>query len=170
MKLLLVSSPQVVFICGVPQGSVSGPTTFSMSSTAVPKPSPTLSVLDNLSISSLLSGDLDEDGERADEDLGDLEVNPYDGLPYSSRYYSLLEERKQLPVWSLKLSLLEHMESHSMIVLSADGGTGKSTQVFMYIASQTLTASCSWSVDSSWMSQQFLKTVMWSSTCICNDL
>uniref|UniRef100_A0A8C1ZTJ8 DEAQ box RNA-dependent ATPase 1 n=1 Tax=Cyprinus carpio TaxID=7962 RepID=A0A8C1ZTJ8_CYPCA len=129
MKLLLVSSPQVVFICGVPQGSVSGPTTFSMSSTAVPKPSPTLSVLDNLSISSLLSGDLDEDGERADEDLGDLEVNPYDGLPYSSRYYSLLEERKQLPVWSLKLSLLEHMESHSMIVLSADGGTGKSTQV-----------------------------------------
>uniref|UniRef100_A0A8C1BUL1 DEAQ box RNA-dependent ATPase 1 n=1 Tax=Cyprinus carpio carpio TaxID=630221 RepID=A0A8C1BUL1_CYPCA len=129
MKLLLVSSPQVVFICGVPQGSVSGPTTFSMSSTTVPKPSPTLSVLDNLSISSLLSGDLDEDGERADEDLGDLEVNPYDGLPYSSRYYSLLEERKQLPVWSLKLSLLEHMESHSMIVLSADGGTGKSTQV-----------------------------------------
>uniref|UniRef100_A0A8C2CP41 DEAQ box RNA-dependent ATPase 1 n=1 Tax=Cyprinus carpio TaxID=7962 RepID=A0A8C2CP41_CYPCA len=100
-----------------------------MSSTTVPKPSPTLSVLDNLSISSLLSGDLDEDGERADEDLGDLEVNPYDGLPYSSRYYSLLEERKQLPVWSLKLSLLEHMESHSMIVLSADGGTGKSTQV-----------------------------------------
>ncbi|XP_050966295.1 ATP-dependent RNA helicase DQX1 [Labeo rohita] len=100
-----------------------------MSSTAIPKPSPALSGLDNLSISSLLSGDLDEDGERADEDLADLEVNPYDGLPYSSRYYSLLEERKQLPVWSLRLSLLEHMESHSMIVLSADGGTGKSTQV-----------------------------------------
>ncbi|KAK2911421.1 hypothetical protein Q8A67_003554 [Cirrhinus molitorella] len=100
-----------------------------MSSTAIPKPFPALSGLDNLSISSLLSGDLDEDGERADEDLADLEVNPYDGLPYSSRYYSLLEERKQLPVWSLRLSLLEHMESHSMIVLSADGGTGKSTQV-----------------------------------------
>ncbi|RXN13308.1 ATP-dependent RNA helicase DQX1 [Labeo rohita] len=129
MKLLLISSAQVVIICGVPQGSVSSPSAFSMSSTAIPKPSPALSGLDNLSISSLLSGDLDEDGERADEDLADLEVNPYDGLPYSSRYYSLLEERKQLPVWSLRLSLLEHMESHSMIVLSADGGTGKSTQV-----------------------------------------
>ncbi|XP_043093179.1 ATP-dependent RNA helicase DQX1 [Puntigrus tetrazona] len=99
-----------------------------MSSTAVPKPSHALSSLDNLSISSLLSGD-PEDGEPADEDLSDLEVNPYDGLPYSSRYYSLLEERKQLAVWSLRLSLLEHMESHSMIVLSADGGAGKSTQV-----------------------------------------
>ncbi|XP_051545159.1 ATP-dependent RNA helicase DQX1 [Myxocyprinus asiaticus] len=96
---------------------------------SVPKPPPALSGLDNLSISSLMSGDLEKDGEREVGDLADLEVNPYDGLPYSSRYYSLLEERKQLPVWSVKFSLLEHMESHSMIVLSADGGTGKSTQV-----------------------------------------
>lgn len=113
---------------GVPQGSVSGPSAFSMSSKA--------SALDNLSISSLLSGDLEEDGEPLDDDLADLEVNPYDGLPFSSRYYSLLEQRKQLPVWSLKLSLLELMEKHSMIILSSDGGTGKSTQVercFIYI-------------------------------------
>ncbi|XP_067293634.1 ATP-dependent RNA helicase DQX1 [Pseudorasbora parva] len=104
-----------------------------MTSTAVPKPSPVLSGLDNLSISSLLSGDLEEDGDGAndglEDGLADLEVNPYDGLPFSSRYYSLLEQRKQLPVWSLRLSLLELMESHSMIILSSDGGTGKSTQV-----------------------------------------
>ncbi|XP_061588679.1 ATP-dependent RNA helicase DQX1 [Cololabis saira] len=88
--------------------------------------------LDNLSISSLLSGDLDndEDGERGEQEgLGDLEVNPYDGLPFSSRYYALLEERRQFPVWRLRQSLLEHLEGHNMLLLSAASASGKSSQV-----------------------------------------
>ncbi|XP_060931654.1 ATP-dependent RNA helicase DQX1 [Limanda limanda] len=94
--------------------------------------SPSPPALDSLSVSSFLSGELDEEvdgGDGEDGGLGDLEVNPYDSLPFSSRYYSLLERRQQLPAWRLRRSLLERLESHSMVLLSAPSGSGKSTQV-----------------------------------------
>lgn len=102
-----------------------------MMSSLSAKPGASSKALDSLSVSSLLSGDLDDEGDggRGEEGLGDLEVNPYDGLPFSSRYYALLEERQKFPIWRLRQSLLENLENHNIVLLSAPSGSGKSTQV-----------------------------------------
>lgn len=75
--------------------------------------------------------------EESDCDLfefgDDLELNQFDGLPYSSRYYRLLQERKTLPVWKYRHEFMTLLEKNQIVIVSGTTKTGKSTQVSMLI-------------------------------------
>lgn len=79
-----------------------------------------------------VSGELgkeEEDSENLFEFGDDLELNQFDGLPYSSRYYRLLQERKILPVWKYRHEFMTLLENNQILIVSGTTKTGKSTQV-----------------------------------------
>lgn len=59
----------------------------------------------------------------------DLELNRFDGLPFSSRYYKLLQERQSLPVWKAREEFLDILVNNRLVIVSGTTKTGKSTQV-----------------------------------------
>lgn len=84
---------------------------------------------------SLDSSNGDEEGVLTCEDL---ELNPFDGLPYSSRYYKLLKEREDLPVWKEKYSFMENLLQNQIVIVSGDAKCGKSSQVPQWCAEYCL--------------------------------
>ncbi|XP_061763540.1 DEAD/H (Asp-Glu-Ala-Asp/His) box polypeptide 32a isoform X2 [Nerophis ophidion] len=70
----------------------------------------------------------------------DLELNQFDGLPFSSRYYQLLRERKSLQVWEARRQLEDALVTQQVLMLSGPARTGRSTQIPQWCAELCLSA------------------------------
>lgn len=66
-------------------------------------------------------------GDKEYDDI--LELNQFDGLPYSSRFYKLLREREELPVWTAKSDFMDTLAKGQFVVVSGSAKTGRSSQV-----------------------------------------
>ncbi|KAJ8365527.1 hypothetical protein SKAU_G00143580 [Synaphobranchus kaupii] len=76
-----------------------------------------------------------EEGQEDCLDFGDdLELNQFDGLPYSSRYYKLLKERKTLSVWKSRCEFMDTLIKSQLIIISGPVKTGKTSQIPQWCA------------------------------------
>uniref|UniRef100_A0A915MWC7 RNA helicase n=1 Tax=Meloidogyne javanica TaxID=6303 RepID=A0A915MWC7_MELJA len=55
--------------------------------------------------------------------------NPFNGRPYSSRFFEFLRKRMALPVWDYREKFLELLNKNQCLVLVGETGSGKTTQI-----------------------------------------
>lgn len=56
-------------------------------------------------------------------------INPWNGAPYSPRWYTILQQRKNLPIWNEKHKFLDILRDNQCVVLVGETGSGKTTQI-----------------------------------------
>ena len=61
------------------------------------------------------------------------QLNPLTGSPFSTRYFSLLEKRKALPVYSRQQEICDLIDDNQFVVLVGETGSGKTTQVPQFL-------------------------------------
>uniref|UniRef100_A0A7S0QYN8 RNA helicase n=1 Tax=Cryptomonas curvata TaxID=233186 RepID=A0A7S0QYN8_9CRYP len=60
-------------------------------------------------------------------------INPFNGRPFSARYYSILEKRVALPVFEFKDRFIEIVKQNQITVLVGETGSGKTTQITQFL-------------------------------------
>ncbi|KAG5519426.1 hypothetical protein PMAC_002053 [Pneumocystis sp. 'macacae'] len=60
-------------------------------------------------------------------------INPFNGLEFSDKYFSILKRRKQLPVHTQREEFLEMFHSTQILVFVGETGSGKTTQIPQFV-------------------------------------
>lgn len=61
-------------------------------------------------------------------------TNPFNSMPYSHKYYDLLEKRKVLPAWEAREHLITLLDEYQVLILQGETGSGKTTQIPQFLA------------------------------------
>lgn len=60
-------------------------------------------------------------------------TNPFNGQPFSTKYYKILEGRKQLPAWKSQKHFLKLVAKNQFVILVGETGSGKTTQMTQFM-------------------------------------
>ncbi|VDN17687.1 unnamed protein product, partial [Gongylonema pulchrum] len=58
-----------------------------------------------------------------------VQLNPFNGQPYTQRYFEIYKKRATLPVWEYKEKFLEVLDKNQCLTLVGETGSGKTTQI-----------------------------------------
>ncbi|KAB8205300.1 HrpA [Aspergillus parasiticus SU-1] len=65
--------------------------------------------------------------------IEDGDINPFSGQPYSSKYFSILKARRDLPVHAQRDEFLQLYQKSQILVFVGETGSGKTTQIPQFV-------------------------------------